>query len=108
MSDVVVKSIDTDERGNIVVIADIAGMTEHSIITAPEALPVRVELYDVVETNTEALDAILREHALRLDPALEPKSSGRVDTLGGLDDRVTVTWEAGAAADRDTLLANGG
>lgn len=105
-----------DANEHLVVVVDLSGLkiaddvaevlgdlTSHTIVLHREALANRREGYGL-ETDAEALDAILREHALRLS-VHEPKSADLIDLHGGLDDRFAVAHSKAAAIDRDAVLA---
>ena len=98
-------AIETNDDGWIVVTADLTGLdleheiegaNAHQIYLRPEAIANRMAGYGLA-TEAEAVDAILREHALRFS-TLAPKSVELVDRLGGVDDRITVTADAKAVA----------
>lgn len=91
-----------DAGGCLVVVADLSGLTlapeasfdkaeaaAHTIIVPCAAIADRMRGYGLA-TEAEALEAIMREHALRLS-TLTPTASDLVATLGGLDDRITVS-----------------
>lgn len=101
MATVTVKSI-SEEQGYIVVVADVGGEIDHPIYMHRDAIPNRIDLYELA-THAEALDAIMREHELRISGAAA-KSETLLDVLGGVDDRVSVDWLAEAVKQRDKLF----
>lgn len=106
------KTIETNDEGWIIVTADLTGLdlehdmggldVDHPIYLRPEAIANRMVGYGLA-TPEEALDAILREHSLRLS-TLQPKSDDHIDQLGGLDDRITVDCGKSASVERAAIF----
>lgn len=107
------KEIETNDEGWIVVTVDLSELDlehempndlhkEHQIYLRPEALVNRMMGYGL-ETPEEALDAILREHGLRLS-TLQPQSEELIHQLGGTDDRISVEHSAQAEKDKAAIL----
>lgn len=120
MSKITVKSVETDEQGNIVIICDVPrgkwadGLADdthidHPIILHPAAIANRMFAYGL-DTKEEGIEAILREHCVRLGdiPPDNPKAHAKavkavrvgehtiedkVHLLGGLHSKATVSIE---------------
>lgn len=107
MNDVTIDSVTLDEHGNIVIDCDLTQCPDveddahRIIIEQPAAIANRMAAYGLA-TEQDALEAIVREHTLRLS-TLAPKSDALVDVHGGTDDRITIT--SGSNSDAATVLA---
>lgn len=84
-----------------ILVLDVAGIDGPVAVPLP-ALADRMAVYGL-DSEEEALNAILREHAVRLGHA-EPHSEDRRGRMGGLHPNVTVAHSADAKGQRDKLL----
>lgn len=103
-----VVEVSDDGLGNLVVMTD-DGSGEHqphTIIIPLAAIASRMHGYGL-KTPEEAIDAILREHAVRLhdlEIAEHGAANPKYKRLGGLAKEVTLTWSDEAKTARSKVL----
>lgn len=97
------REVSTDDIDNyIVVFADELPhpetgelMVDHPIYIPPAAIANRMIAYQL-ESQEEALEAILKEHAVRLH-GLKTEGTDKVTRMGGLHIGATISWAEGVS-----------